>query len=76
MAPDGGQGAEPLEAHGFKHFKSQRKPVSEGKIHTITQSLSGPSFNHVLALTFMLFLNDLSTCKHVCYDVELNFDWL
>ena len=45
----------PLEAHGFKHFKSPRKPVSEGKIHTIASSLSGLSFDHVLTFLFRVF---------------------
>ena len=54
----------------FSTFKVQENLFWEGKIHTITLSLSGLRFTHVL--TFMLFLNNIS--KHVCYDVELKFD--
>ena len=62
---------------GFSTLKIQKTClgayVLEGKIHTITPSLSGLSFDHVL--TFMLFFfSFLNMCRPVCYDVELKFD--
>ena len=61
-APGGIQGATPLSRGPggsapwkLMGFSSPRKPVSEGKIHTITPSLSGLSFDHVLTLLFHAF---------------------
>ena len=48
-----GPGGGPPGSSWVLHFKSPGKLVSEGKIHTITPSLYGLSFDHVL--TFMLF---------------------
>ena len=52
----GVQGAEPPKLMGFSSLKVQEnqfQQCSEGKIHTVTPSLSGLSFDHVL--TFMVF---------------------
>ena len=43
-APGGGPGGGAPEAHELEHFKSPRKPVSEGKIHTFTPKSVWPQF--------------------------------